>query len=65
MLMTFLSRMTNSDERTELKAIFRSVGRVPCTLTSLPVWDLEIKRLGFVVQSVQYCQNLDRMFQFS
>jgi hypothetical protein len=24
-----------------------------CTLTSLPVWDLEIKRLIFIVQSVQ------------
>jgi hypothetical protein len=29
MLITFLSRVTNSDERSELKAIFRSVGRVP------------------------------------
>jgi hypothetical protein len=29
MLMTFLSRVTNSDEKAELKAIFHSVGRVP------------------------------------
>jgi hypothetical protein len=28
MFMNFLSRVTNSDERTELKAIFRSAGRV-------------------------------------
>jgi hypothetical protein len=29
-----------------------------CTLTSLPVWDLEnFKRLIFVVQTVQFDQN--------
>jgi hypothetical protein len=29
MLMTFLSRVTNSDEKVELRAMFCSVGRVP------------------------------------
>jgi hypothetical protein len=32
-----------------------------CTVTSLPVWDLEnFKRLIFVVQSVQYIQCADK-----
>jgi hypothetical protein len=62
--MTFLGRVTNSDERTELKSIFRSVGRVPLSLVSGTSVEMNIKFVSsnpdvyiFLLMIMLYSQN--------